>query len=76
MAAVDNFDKHSKDMSRLTFELISNFRNIMLIKTLKSAQNLLIISDEDYKKLKDLAEKVTLETIIFIMDTLQQSFEK
>ena len=48
----------------------------MLIKTLKSAQNLLIISDEDYKKLKDLAEKVTLETIIFIMDTLQQSFEK
>ena len=76
LAAVDNFDKHSKDMSRLTFELISNFRNIMLIKTLKSAQNLLIISDEDYKKLKDLAEKVTLETIIFIMDTLQQSFEK
>ncbi|MEI3541312.1 MAG: DNA polymerase III subunit gamma/tau [Acutalibacteraceae bacterium] len=76
LAAIDNFDKHSKDMSRLTFELISNFRNIMLIKTLKSAQNLLIISDEDYKKLKDLAEKVTLETIIFIMDTLQQSFEK
>ena len=76
LAAIDNFDKHSKDMSRLTFELISSFRNIMLTKTLKNAQNLLTISADDYKKLKDLTEDITLETIIFIMDTLQQSFEK
>lgn len=76
LTAVDNFDKHSKDMSRLTFELISNFRNIMLIKTLKNAQSLLIVSDEDYESLKDLTKNITLETTIFIMDTLQSSFEK
>ena len=76
LAEIDNFDKHSKDMSRLTFELISNFRSIMLIKTLKNAQSLLVVSDEDYNKLKNLAKNVTLETVIFIMDTLQNSFEK
>lgn len=76
LAAIDNFDKHSKDMSRLTFELISNFRSLMLIKTLKNAQSLLVISDEDYGKLKDLTKELTLETTIFIMDTLQRAFEK
>lgn len=76
LAAIDNFDKHSKDMLQLTFELISNFRNIMLIKALKNAQDLLVVSDEDYGKLKELAKDLTLETTLFIMDTLQASYEK
>lgn len=76
LTIVDTFNKNSKDMLRLTYELISYFRNIMLLKTLQNAQDLLIVSDKDYKKLQDLAQNSTLESIIFIIDTLQTSFEK
>ncbi len=73
---VDNFNTHSKDMLRLTHELIGTFRNMMLIKTLHNAKDLLVISEDDYATLCDLTNNVSLETIIFIVDTLQTSFEK
>lgn len=74
---IDNFDKASKDMLRLTFELLCAFRNLMLIKTLKNnAENLVVVSEDEYKKLYEIAQALTLESIIFIMDTLQLSFEK
>lgn len=73
---INEFDRHSKDMSRLTFELIENFRSLMLTKTVANAKDLLVVSDDEHEKLQQLAQKLTLETIIFIMDTLQASFEK
>ena len=74
---IDNFDKASKDMLRLTFELLCAFRNLMLIKTLKNnAENLVVVSEDEYKNLCEIAQALTLESIIFIMDTLQISFEK
>ena len=76
ISVIDDFNTHSKDMLRLTHELIGHFRNLMLIKTLHDAKNLLVVSEEDYTSLCDIAGETSLETIIFIMDTLQRSFEK
>lgn len=76
LAVIEEFDRCSKNMTRLAFELISGFRDLMLIKTLKDAKKLMVVSDDDYSKLRDLAKNVALETVIFIMDTLQASFEK
>ncbi len=36
----------------------------------------MVASDDDYSRLRDLGKNVALETVIFIMDTLQASFEK
>ncbi len=76
ISIIDDFNTHSKDMLRLTHELVGTFRNLMLIKTLSDAKSLLVVSEEDYASLCDLAKDASLETIIFIMDTLQHSFEK
>lgn len=76
LTAIGKFDRCSKNMTRLAFELISGFRDVMLIKTLKDAKKLMVVSDDDYSRLRDLAKDVALEAVIFIMDTLQASFEK
>ncbi len=76
LAAIGEFDRCSKNMTRLAFELINGFRDLMLIKTLNDAKKLMVVSDDDYSRLRDLAKNVALETVIFIMDTLQASFEK
>lgn len=76
LAAIGEFDRCSRNMTRLAFELISRFRDVMLIKTLKYAKKLMVASDDDFSRLYDLAKDVALETVIFIMDTLQASFEK
>ena len=76
LSVINNFDKHSKDMLRLTFELIGNFRNLMLVKTIKNARDLLVVSDEEYEKFQELTQNLSLENIIFILDTLQNSYEK
>lgn len=76
LTAIGEFDRCSKNMTRLAFELISGFRDVMLIKTLKDAKKLMVASDDEYSRLQDLAKAVALETVIFIMDALQASFEK
>ena len=76
ISIIDDFNMHSKDMLRLTHELIGTFRNMMLIKTLNDAKNLLVVSEEDYSTLCNLANKISIKNIIFVLDTLQQSFEK
>lgn len=76
LAAVGEFDRCSKNMTRLALELISGFRDVMLIKTLKDAKKLMVASDSDFSRLRDLAKDVALEAVIFVMDTLQASFEK
>lgn len=73
---IDKLNHHSKDMMRLTQEIIGYFRNIMLAKTLKNAKSLLIVSDEEYNKILELSSKSSIETIIYILDSLQKSFEK
>ena len=73
---IDKLNHHSKDMMRLTQEIIGYFRNIMLVKTLKNAKSLLIVSDEEYNKILELSSKSSIETIIYILDSLQKSFEK
>lgn len=76
LTEINNFDRNSKDMLRLTFELINNFKDLLLIKTLEKAKCLLEISEENYVKLQELSQNLTVEKIIFIMDALQLAFEK
>lgn len=66
----------SKDMSRLCEELISQLRNIMLLKVSpQTAENLIVCSADDMEKLKALAEKAELETIMSRISVLQECSE-
>ena len=73
---VDELHNASKDMARLCEELIGHFRNMMLLKTMKKPEELVLLPTDELKALKRQAEKIGLEEIIHVIDTLQASLEK
>ena len=46
---IDELHKASKDMVRLCEELAGHFRNLMLLKTMKNPQNLIVVSQDEYQ---------------------------
>lgn len=76
LITVDELYKSSKDMAQLCRELISYFRNLMLIKTLKNPKELLIMSDEEYSSAENQARYISLGEIIYSMDVLQTANDR
>lgn len=73
---IDHLHRMSKDMVRLCEEMISYFRNMMLLKTMKNPQDLLILSPEEYRRVEGQSEGFTLPDVVHILDTLQDSMER
>ena len=73
---VESLNKGSKNFSNICEEMINLFRNLMILKSVDNSGDLLSISSEDYEKLKFLAEKVSIDKIIYILDELSSSLNK
>lgn len=73
---VESLNKGSKNFSNICEEIINLFRNLMIIKSVDSGMDLVYLSSEDYEKLKALAEKVSIDKIIYILDELSSSLNK
>lgn len=76
MELIDQLHNSSKDMARLCEELSAHFRNLMLIKTMKDAHGMIVVSDAEYEKLTKQALSVPLSAILHGMDTMQSALEK
>jgi DNA polymerase-3 subunit gamma/tau len=63
----------SKDLSRLCDELVEQFRNIMLLKTLPGSADNIICLPEEIAVLREIAAKLPLENIIRKLETLQSA---
>lgn len=66
----------SKDMGRLCQELLEHFRNLMLIKTMKSPESLIMLSAQEREQAKQQAQEFSLEGIVYVMDVLQNSYDR
>ena len=66
----------SKDMARLCDELITYFRSLMLIKTVRNPRDLVVMSDDEFDTAFDQAQILSLADIIHIMDVLQSAYER
>lgn len=63
----------SKDIGRLCEELISQLRNIMLIKVSPdTAESLIVCVAEEMQKLRELADRTELDTIMSHISILQE----
>ena len=71
---IDNLHNSSVDMLRLLSELTSHFRDLMIIKTVKSNEKPIVCSKRRMEALKNQAEKFSLKEIMFCLSTLQKSF--
>ena len=66
----------SKDMARLCEELTEHFRNLMLLKSVKNPDDILVVGRDELEVLKSHAERISLSDIVHIMDVLGSAFER
>ena len=70
---IDDLHNASCDMERLCSELISHFRNLMVVKTVKKADGLIVCTQEELKKISEQSQKFTLENILFCLSELENT---
>ena len=73
---IDELHRSSKDMARLCEELVEHFRAMMLIKTMKQPESVLVMSEDDLKKTSEQASKLQLHFIISSIDKLQSAYDR
>lgn len=73
MAILDDLHNSSCDMERLCSELINHYRSLMIMKTVKSAENILVCTKEEFDQTLEQSKKFTLEKIIYTIDLLQDT---
>ncbi len=68
-------DLHAKslDMERLCGDLVQHFRNLMIVKTVRSADRVLICTAQELEQYRAQSESMTLETILYAIDLLQDT---
>lgn len=66
----------SKDMQKLCDELIAQFRNVMLTKAVPENPALTACMPSETEKIKTLAERLSLDEIMGILNVLQASNER
>ena len=61
------------DMERLCSELINHFRNLMITKTVRNAESVLIGTKQELDLYKSQSAAFTLEALLFAIDLLQNT---
>ena len=70
---ISELHSNSCDMERLCADMINHFRNLMIVKTVRNAEGLIVCTDEEQKQYKAQSEKFTLQNILFSINLLQQT---
>ena len=73
LETVNELHANSVDMERLCSDLINHFRNLMIVKTVKSASDILVCTAEELEQYKTQSGKLTLENILYCISLLQES---
>ncbi len=70
---LDEIYNMGADMLRLLNDLIKHFRNLMIVKTVKSELRPIVCSAEDMKKFEEQAESTSLTKIMSVLKQLNAS---
>ena len=70
---VNDLHANSCDMERLCSDLVGHFRNLMIVKTVRSASEILVCTAEELEQYKAQSGKLTLENILYCISLLQES---
>ncbi len=76
ISIIDKLYSMSKDMQRLCEELLSQMRNLMLIKTVPNQQDLIACLPDEIENLKAMSQKISLEDILAKLRILQECNER
>lgn len=65
----------SKDMARLCDELLSHFRTLMLIKSVKNPRDIVIMADDEFEQAQVQSDYLSLADIVYYMDVLSRAYQ-
>ena len=71
MELLDRLYASSCDMERLCADLTLHFRNLMIVKTVKAADNVLVCTARELEDYRAQSSRFTLEKILSCIDALQ-----
>ena len=66
----------SKDMERLCAEMVEFYRNLMILKSVQKADDLITVSASEMEELRAFSATVSLEAVLYIMDVLQSTLDR
>ncbi|MCM1364575.1 MAG: DNA polymerase III subunit gamma/tau [Faecalibacterium sp.] len=73
LSIINKLHGDSFDMERLCADMIDHFRSLMIVKTIKQSENVLVCTREEIENYKRQSEEFTLEAILYSIDLLQNS---
>ncbi len=73
---IDRLYSESKDMARLCDELLTHFRALMLIKSVKNPRDILVMSDDEFEDAQTQSDYLSLADIVYYMDVLSRSYQR
>lgn len=76
LALIDRLYNASKDMERLCAEWTEYFRNLMILKSVKDAADLIVAPPAELQRMAAEAEQFDLPAILHSMNVLQQALER
>lgn len=76
MKMIEAYYSWGKDLKLLVEDLIELLRNIMMLKISSNDESLIDYSDEDSKKIKDMASEIDTDELIRILSNLSELIDK
>lgn len=73
LSIVDELHNSSCDTEKLCTELTNHFRNLLVIKSVKSPENILVCTNEELNELRNLSVSFSVEQILSIMNILSSA---
>ena len=65
----------SKDMARLCDELLSHFRTLMLIKSVKNPRDIIIMADDEFEQAQVQSDYLSHDANVFYLDVLSRAYQ-
>ena len=73
---VDELHKNAVDLQRLCTEMISHYRNLMVARTVKDCQSLIVCAPKELEEIKAQASEYPLEGIVNAISVLSVSLDR
>lgn len=73
LAVIDELHSSSCDTERLCTELTNHFRSLLIIKSVKSPEEILVCTNEELAELEELSKSFTIEEILSVMNILSSA---
>ena len=76
LKCIDNLYKNAVDMQRLCEEMVSHYRNLMIIKSVKSPKNLIVCSPKELELLSAQAKEYNIELVMYAMRIFGETLDR